>query len=326
MPTTSTKDLVRQLNQSSLKTKKGEILVPLVEDFYQNPVEVEDDEDIKFVEKVLKVRSLPRRKGIYSPSMLSECVRRVYFIKTEKPQRRARRVESHGYFADGNWRHLKWQFTLWKMHRAGIIQLIDRPAPYPPGTEIFTLSNRGDSGGTTDNLLYIPSIDWLGVVDWKGMNSTSFVSYVGAGHPPISYIAQSVDYALHLNEDQNIVLPRKIQNVLVIGENKNGAIRSRTVKSPLGLYEWHYQVEDFVQHIARRKKKLRTYEKRKEVPPPECISTSRRMFTDCPFSYFCRGEVERIEKLARKNGSLDKKSQKPKVKVHRDERKKPKRI
>lgn len=293
--TTTTEDLVKQLKRSA---RSKAILVPLMEDFMQRPVEIEDKKDRQFLADLIKARSRPRQKGVYSPSMLSNCIRQVYFTKTGVPAKRLPRPDANAIFLDGNFRHFKWQFLMWKMHRAGIIQLVD-VGSVCIGTEIYVHNERGDYGGTLDNLIYIPKADIVCTVDWKGMNGNSFIRSVDKG-PSLGYAQQSIGYAGLANKALADILPRKIKSVLIIGENKNGAIRTRLANSPLGLFEWKLDLEDYNLMVATRLKKLRAYERRQEVPPPECVSTRRMMFKDCPFNKICLGEVQAIEKSGKK--------------------------
>lgn len=291
--------------------RSNQILVPLIEDFMRTPIEIDDDLDREFITKLVEARSQPRKKGVYSPSALAACVRKVYFMKSGQKQFPVQRVEMSGYFFDGNWRHFKWQYCLWKMHRAGIIQLLD-VGSMCIGTEVYVHNERGDFGGTIDNVVYVPSKNFLCTIDWKGMNGNSFNKYVAFG-PPLLYAMQSVGYAglansslkmydpasydpNHPPEAQESAKRIKINDILIIGENKNGPIFNRKVKSPLGLYEWHITLDKYQPAIADRLKKLRSYERRRETPPPECVSTKRRDFKDCAFAPICRGEIERIEK------------------------------
>lgn len=288
---TPVEELIKQLRKSK---ESGAILVPLIEEFLRKPCDVEDKLDRKYLRDLVKTRSRPRKVGVYSPSQLASCVRQVYFTKTGKERNKVTRIASSGYFLDGNFRHFKWQFVLWKMHRAGIIQLIGNE-DWCLGTEIFVLNNKGDYGGTIDQLVYIPQIDWLGTVDYKGMNSNAFMSSVSKG-PSVKYITQSVGYAMIANEDESLVLPKSIDEVVIIGENKNGPLNNRYSPSPLGLHEWRFNVNQHRQDVTRRLKKLRAHERKLIIPAVECKSTRSMQFMDCAFNKFCRVEIEKNER------------------------------
>lgn len=314
--TTPTEDLIKQLKQSA---RSKAILVPLIETFMQKGIEIDDELDRHYLATLIEARSQPRKKGIYSPSALADCVRKVYFIKTGVPRKTLARPDANAIFLDGNFRHFKWQFVMWKMHRAGIIQLVD-VGSICLGAEIFVGNEKGDYGGTLDNLIYIPKVDIVCTIDWKGMNGNGFMRSVNMG-PSLGYTQQSVGYAGLANESLRDRLPKKITSVLIIGENKNGAMRTRLVNSPLGLFEWRLQLNDYNHIVAKRLKKLRKYEREEEIPPPECISTRRMMFKDCPFNKHCLGEVQAIEKKDKKYKAKNPKSP-PKVVVNRTARKK----
>lgn len=292
---TATEDLLKQLKRAD---RSPSILVPLIESFLQRPIDIDDDKDRQYLNDLILARSQPRKQGVYSPSMLAGCVRQVYFAKTGVKRERLGRIESSGYFLDGNFRHFKWQFAIWKMHRAGIIDLINCDS-LCLGTEVYVHNKKGDFGGTIDNVIYIPLIDMVVTVDWKGMNGNSFLNSVNKG-PSMTYILQSIGYAALANYTLRDLLPKRIEAALVIGENKNGPIKTRLVNSPLGLREWRFDLEDYRMLAAQRLKTLRSYERKGETPPPECVSTRRQMFKDCDFSRLCRGEVETIERVGQR--------------------------
>lgn len=314
--TTPTEDLIKQLKRSA---RSKAILVPRIEKFMQKGVEVDDELDRQYLATLVEARSQPRRKGIYSPSALADCVRKVYFIKTGVPRKTLARPDANAIFLDGNFRHFKWQFVMWKMHRAGIIQLVD-VGSVCLGAEIFVGNEKGDYGGTLDNLIYIPDINLVTTVDWKGMNGNSFIRSVDKG-PSLGYAQQSVGYAGLANDSLRDILPKKIESVLIIGENKNGAVRTRIVNSPLGLFEWKLNLDDYKHIVAKRLKRLRVYEREDEIPPPECVSTRRMMFKDCPFNKHCLGEIQVIEKKTQRYKAKNPKAP-PKVVLNKTARKK----
>jgi len=291
MPETSTENLVRQIKQSR---RTGTLLASKVENFLQESIEFESGDD-EYIAEIIRKRSIPRRTGIYSPSQLASCLRQTYFTKTGFKKKPSKRIERSGIFLDGHFRHLKWMLVVLRMHQAGIVELLPSNS-VPLGAEVSVLNNKGDYGGTIDNLLYLPDEKLVCAVDWKGMNAPSYLRSRANGMPGISYITQIIGYALLANEDKSINLPSKVTDVLIIGENKNGPMQNRVDKSPLGLQEWRYSVEEYRTQISLRLKKLRAYERRQEVPQIECVSTSRLMFKDCPFAYYCRPEVEQAEK------------------------------
>lgn len=305
---TATEDLIKQLKETRSSKK---LILPLMEEFLEKPVDVKDKKDKQFLSDLIEARAVPRRGGIYSPSMLASCVRQVYFTKTKVKKVKTYRTASNAIFLDGDFRHFKWQFVIWKMHRAGLVELIDVGTACL-GTEIFVLNNRGDYGGTIDQLIYVPKYDFVCTLDYKGMNSNSFIKSIYSG-PGQRYISQSVGYGGLANFALKDKLPKKIEKVFIFGENKNGAIYNRMLKSPLGLQEWSFDLSAHRGDVAYRLKLLRSYERRGETPPPECVSTRRMMFKDCPFSPLCRGEVEAIERA--KFGELQIKG-KPKVQLN----------
>jgi hypothetical protein len=323
--------LLRQLRRSK---KSPGIIVPKIEQFMKRPVEIEDDEDRQFLANLIEARSIPRTRGVYSPSMLSNCLRQVYFVKTGVKYARIDRIESNGYFLDGNFRHFKWQFLIWKMHREGIFDLVD-VGSVCIGTEIPVRNSRGDFRGTIDNLIYVPDFDIVTILDWKGMNGNSFNGSLANG-PSKGYKTQSVGYARLANESLKIYDPAsfdpnyppetqksarrlKIEDIFIIGENKNGPVNTRLVKAPLALVEWRVNVKENSDSVIGRIKALRGFERRGETPPVECTTTRSYRFKDCPFAPICRAEIEASERrtLRRvKSGAIKKKEkEKPKVNI-----------
>jgi hypothetical protein len=284
------------------QARKAEgILVPLLEDLLRYPVEIEA-EDVEFLQSLIESRSKPRKKGIYSPSALGSCVRQVYFVKTKQKRKIAPNKKTYGIFLDGTFRHFKWQFALWKLHRAGVIHLI--------GCEIFVQSKRGDWGGTLDALFLYQGEPYI--VDFKGMNTRNFMSFISYG-TQLGYRVQITGYGVLVSASREFSM--KIENCLLVAESKNGPLDKG---SPLGLSEQLIKVSDYKGDVRRRLELLREYEEANEIPPPECTSTKSMEFMGCPFSWFCRGEVEKVE--ARKK-RIEKRKGNGKISVRRSTRK-----
>lgn len=263
------------------------------EQFFQKPLEIRDEEDINFLNDLVRARAVARREGIYSPSQLGSCARQVYLKKTKVKGHALPRIESHAIFLDGTFRHFKWQFAVWQMHREGIVQLVD-VGSIALGSEVFVVNEKGDYGGTIDQIIYVPDINYVCIADYKGMNGNLFAKALAEG-PTKTYRMQAVGYAGLANNALKDRLPKLIEEVIILGENKNGAINTRKLRSPLGLCEWRIPVGgEFKNEIADKLKTLRAYERNKQLPAIECVNTSRMMFRDCPFNKLCRGEVEEV--------------------------------
>jgi hypothetical protein len=99
------------------RRRKG-ILVPILEEVLEQQLDLEGPEDEWFMLELMKARARPREKGVFSPSMLGSCVRQAYFAKTGQKKQPATGPTTNFYFLDGDFRHFKWQFALWKAHRA----------------------------------------------------------------------------------------------------------------------------------------------------------------------------------------------------------------
>jgi hypothetical protein len=199
------------------------------------------------------------------------------------------RIEPNFYFLTGEFLHLKWQYTIFKMAQEfPEIELADDPID---SFEVRVISKRGDHGGTTD---VVPAI--LGqhyVLDFKGLNVRSF-SKIAQGSVPDDYRIQLTDYMILLNSEN----PRryKVEDALLIAENKGGP----DTHHPAALCETKISLKENRAEVRGRLEALREYERKEEIPPPECVSTKGIQFTGCPFQGFCKKEVKRIE-----NGRVD---------------------
>lgn len=308
--TTATEDLIKKLRRSS---RSSDILVPKIEAFSTRPIEIDDQKDRDFLATLMAARSRPRKQRVYSPSMLASCVRQVYLHKTGEVEKRPLdRIEATSFFLNGNFMHFKWQFAMWKMHRAGIIQLIKVPYSASPalGCEVFVSNENGDYGGTIDVLAYLPWIEEVVAIDFKSMNGNAFFRAIDKG-PAINYVVQLTGYGSLANASSIIELPSRIERVIIIGENKNGPVMNRRSPSPMGIHEWVYFIDDYNHEVASRLKKLRAFERRQEQPEVECYSTNIMKFKGCPFAHHCRVEVEAIKRSQKKRTAKMKEARKP---------------
>jgi hypothetical protein len=280
------------------------MLVPLLEGLFRYPVEIEDDADVVFLAALIERRATPRKANVYSPSMLGSCVRQVYFSKTGQKKKIAVNKKLYGIFLDGTFRHFKWQFALWKLHREQVIELL--------GCEIYVKSKRGDYGGTLDALVRIN--DELYIVDFKGMNAHNFMDFLSHGVSD-GYTLQIAGYGMLVSTSKEHT--GSVENCLLVGENKNGPVDKG---SPLGLHEELIKVSNYKGIVQDRLLTLRSYEARRVIPPPECNNVSSMQFQSCPFSWYCRGEVEIRERKAKRQ----EKAEKNKPQVRRSTRSKSK--
>jgi hypothetical protein len=270
----------RRIQQSRRARERGQVLVPLLEELLEHPLAVEDKADRLFMEDLFKKRARPREKGVFSPSMLAACTRQAYFAKTGVERRHAVSPQTNAYFFEGDWRHYKWQFALWKLHRAGKIVLID--------VEVRVYHPDGDFAGTIDAIVIIDGEPY--VVDFKGMHVREFQRFVRDG-PDKKQRTQVVGYAMIVNLQGSPV--SGVCTCLFIEESKAGPIQGG---SPIALHEEKVDVQSNRFHVKRRLTTLREYVRDEEVPPPACQSTRWRDFQECPFNRFCLKEVREIQK------------------------------
>jgi hypothetical protein len=314
MPTPTEKKII----QRRRAVKTGAILVPILERLLERECAPEDDEDFAFLDMLMRVRSTPREKGVFSPSMLGSCVRQAYFAKRNVEKHVSHSAQTNGYFLTGNFVHFKWQFALWKAHRAGMLELVMVPAEDLDyrhwgffngerlGIEVRVID--GEFGGTIDALIRVRKRIY--VVDFKGINLIDFQRTVKKG-APIPYRRQIVGYSKIASK----VLDLEIENALLVSECKAGPVSG--TNSPLALHETLVPVAEFEADVKRRLKTLQWYDSRDELPEIECVSTRHMGFQECAFSRFCQDEVREAQveherraairsgrmRVARSNGS-----------------------
>lgn len=279
MPRTTTEKQISRARKSQSK------LIPLIEERMRRPVDIDGRDDVNFISDLLRKsveREQERRQRYrYSPSMLAECLRKVYLHRHYKgPRVKQTRIEPNFYFLTGDWLHVKWQFVLWKMDREGVsgFKLID--------CEIPVVSKHGDHGGTLDAVVEIWD-EWLGL-DFKGLNVRSFQQAV-QGTVDLAYKIQLADYIMLWNSDPS---KRPLNGGLIVVENKGGPDQ----KHPLPLVEIPVSLGEHRSEIRMRLGALREHEKQGTIPEPACQSTQTLQFQGCAFRKFCREEVLTIQK------------------------------
>lgn len=293
--------------EKAIRHERGRegVLVPLLEDFLQEPLEIEDEEDIQFVIDVLTsqvARSQARiERPLFSPSQLAECLRYVYLLKHHKElgieRVKVKSASAHFYFFNGNFLHLKWQFALFKLDRAlpdDVFKLF--------GVEIPIVSKRGDHGGTVDALCAIYQLPYI--VDFKGLNVRAF-SNITRGEIPPQYAMQLSDYGMLFNASTALKKAKrkhgasaetKLHRGLLVTESKGGP----DPKHPIALHETEIEIETFLPEVKRRLTKLRKHGEENSIPKAECQSTGSVQFLGCPFRKFCKEEVQRNARRKRK--------------------------
>jgi hypothetical protein len=272
--------------------RKG-ILLPLLEDLFQKPVEIETDEDIEFITLTM-IQMMNRQQDrtsqpVFSPSQLAECLRYVYLLKNHKEYGLVKvpgnRIEPNFYFFTGNWLHLKWQFALWKLN-----QVTDDEVFRLIGVEVPIVSKHKDHGGTVDALCLVYNEPVI--VDFKGLNVRTF-SEITRGYIPAQYIIQLADYGMLYNaQSTKYNVGHKITRALLLTESKGGPDN----KHPLALHESEISIQTHLPEVRSRLEELRTHSEQGSIPKPECTSTTSYQFQGCPFRVFCRDEVKRIER------------------------------
>lgn len=270
--------------------RKGQLLVPLIEERLRYPLEIDDDIDVAFITELLRKqyeREHERKtEKKYSPSQLASCLRSVYLNRNYKgPRVKQTRIEPNFYFLTGDWLHVKWQFVFHKMDREGVegFKLID--------CEIPVRSKRQDHGGTLDVMVEINNEPLI--VDVKGLNVRAFQKAV-MGEVDLQYRIQLADYIILCNSDKTISYPRVDKGIILV-ENKGGPDNNH----PVALTEVLVDPNDHKVEIRWRLEELRKHEKEQTIPEPSCQTINGLQFQGCPFRAFCRNEVKQIQKNAK---------------------------
>jgi hypothetical protein len=267
--------------------RSGAVLIPILEELLENPVEIEDDLDFQFMDMLIRARAVPRAGGVYSPSMLGACVRKAYFSKKGEKRLAVKSPQTHGYFLHGNFVHLKWQFALWKAHRLQKITLAAVPEGKGTRLAVEVRVVEDDFGGTIDAIVIIDGSTYI--VDFKGINLIDFQRTVKRG-APVAYRRQLVGYGVIAEK----VLSLDLAGCLLISECKAGPTGGRG--NPIALHETFVPIEDHRGDVERRLRTLRWFDAKEELPPPECVSTIHMGFQECPFSGRCREEVKKVQR------------------------------
>lgn len=298
-------------NLSDDRIQSQGILVPKLNELLKSNIGIDDEDDAKFLywlsmKQVQREEERKRGNGVYSPSGLASCLRRVYLSKNWKELGFERvslpAISPHFYFLTGDFIHLKWQFAMWKLSQIDPdFLLID--------CEIGVMSKRGDHGGTIDVLAV--NDGELIIVDVKGLNVRSFMK-VDAGEIQPDYKIQVGDYMMLWNSGVRHRLleispelraltgwdefPR-VTTGIVLAENKGGPDH----KHPAALTEYVVKSKDSLPEVRARLEVLRNHEEEGTLPPIECVSTRGIQFESCPFAEACRKEIRKTEREAAKD-------------------------
>jgi len=195
----------------------------------------------------------------------------------------------NSFFIDGNFRHFKWQYCLYRLDQLGKLKLI--------GVELRTYHPNGDLVGTLDGLVVIDDVPYI--IDFKGMNVQAFMKFQREGATPTHRI-QLVCYAVN-NNIGRVVEPfsgqelksLKVDKCILVGENKGGPTQNG---SPTALHEDVFEVSRYRSEVKRKLNELRRSVDAEEIPKPACTSTRSIQFENCPFSKNCKEEVTRIQR------------------------------
>ena len=278
------------------RRKRSGLLVPLLEDLLREPLRIENEEDVEFIETLLNkgIEREQRRntRPVFSPSAMAACLRQVYLTRHHSElgisKLKSMRMEPNFYFLTGEWLHIKWQFACHRLSQKFPDKFELVSCEYP------IISKRGDHGGTVDVCCIVGGE--LLIVDFKGLNVKDF-SRIARGEAS-GYELQLADYmALFNSRPENRARNLRIDRALLVVENKGGS----NANHPIALHETVVELSDWIKPLRQRLKILREHENAGEMPPPECVSTTSFQFTSCPFRKYCRPEVTKIAAAKKKD-------------------------
>ena len=309
MPTNLEKTIVQR------RRSQG-VIRPLLEELFRNPVRVENQDDIDFINVTAQKMALREQQRdsnlVFSPSGLASCMRRVYLGRHWKDLGLERidlhNVQAHGIFTEGDFRHLQYHFYMWKLNQKlpNKFILVDLEVP--------VISKRKDHGGTVDCIAYLIEHEATVVVDYKGWNVRNFQAAINS--LPHSPRIQVTDYMMLLNagswtfpdelretiNSNGLDVPNRISDGFILSFNKGGP----DPKHPLALHEHYVSLSDNLPEVKIRLGVLRNHEREKEIPNPECTSTKTQVFQDCPFAGFCLEEVRQAERRKARSSNTNK--------------------
>lgn len=281
------------------------LIVPLLNELFKGSLEIETEADAQFL-YALALKQVEREKvrksgdGVYSPSGLASCLRRVYLGKNWKEMGLERvslpAIEAHYYFLTGDFIHLKWQYAFYKLSMVlDDFWLID--------CEVPVASKRGDHGGTIDVVALYR--DELLPFDVKGLNARTF-HQIDGGDMVHDYRIQLTDYMMLWNAGVKSGLLKPTESMkelvgekfplmkrgFVLAENKGGPDPNH----PTALTEYEIKLKDNLPEVRLRLEALRAHQEEKTVPEIECTSTRTVQYGGCPFAEFCKKEVRIAER------------------------------
>jgi len=275
-------DLEKKLAHN--KRIENGVLVPLFEQYHKEfHSDHWDSDDIDYLHDLM-MRIAEREKlrelgPVFSPSGLGGCMRQTFLNKNHRkleiPRKLRKKIETHYYFENGSWLHLKIQVKLYKLHKAGELELL--------GTEIGVAGKRGDNRGTLDAVF---KRDRVFGVDIKGWNVRDFMG-LARGDCPLAAQIQLANYVILGNVDRNS-LPR-IEAGIILAENKAGPVAG----FPAAVAEFEIPLEPMKAIVRSRLESLRSHEEAGTIPKAECQSTTQTDFKDCAFRDYCKEDVER---------------------------------
>lgn len=307
----------KSLSQQKRDQESGQLIVPLIHELLKHNVEIENADDVQFLTALANKqveRDLIRKQGdgVFSPSGLASCLRRVYLSKNWKKLGYERielpAIEPHYYFMTGDFLHLKWQFLFYKLslRYPDHFILID--------VELPIASKRGDHGGTIDVLALIKNEKglWeLVIIDIKGLNVRGWQK-IDEGNISHDYRIQVADYGMLVNSaiqhgklrlpeelrDRGIVLTKpKVSRGILLAENKGGP----DYRHPAALTEHVISIKENTPDVRARLELLRHHEEEETLPEIECVSTRGIQYQGCPFAGVCKEEIKAVERARAKD-------------------------
>lgn len=226
------------------------------------------------------IMAKPRdRRGSFSPSSSSTCHRRQVFDFLGTKGKRHIDADARQVFADGTWRHLRWQAMGLE---DGWFTSVEAPAPYG---DLFRGSMDGENSDE----------GWL--FELKGANTTEnklrrnvvpLADFLNEGHDP-------AEITLNTAEPIEATFIKHWHQVQRYGFQTQGRYEQAVmIYEPKGYQAWvelNVRFTKIGQEIARAEMEaLENYSTSKALPPPlrECLKRSSTTRNQCPYGKVCR--------------------------------------
>lgn len=243
--------------------KRGSIITPKLREHYAThpaPYLAETQEELDFLARLVSVNAgTSVRDGAFHSSSLTGCLRAQIFAYLGVKPGRKMAMGLMNIFADGTWRHIRLQFTLWK---AGILT----------DAEVQLLIPSWRFSGSMDGLITDT------VVELKGTSQFSSIKKLGQALPE------------HKRQVHGYLWAGGYDNAIVFYEDKshNDWIEYKITRDPLIINE----IEDILTRLND------AVDNRQLPGVLNACKSKKAPFTTCPFAHVCfRADYDTAEAI-----------------------------